>query len=521
MLFVLGGPSYVGKKTSIAHFMKLYSFSSIIPYTTKPIARRIGETEGIQYHYIPEGERDAIENDEFIFDEPYNYGTYGETTLYAYRKSDIVNAINSYSNFIIHASVGNIKKIYDEYKKSKGNSQNLYLIFLNYSSELTEDFFRQKMPENYSAEDFQRRYNHAKKEVGFYRKNKDKFDEYVSADKAYKICEQLETIILPKLIVMPTSPDKIPGPLSDMDIIYMCEKRKNDPLQIFNDGKQLSIDEVEKLLCGCGIHLTLSSIIRQIKSGMYGTFIDMALEEPIMEELLLKTYPEKSIATGYILRPGETILCSSRELIKMPHDVYAVVASKFSYTQLGLSIELATSVIQSGHNGKVHFQIKNNTNNYICIYPGIQVAQLIFQRTVQPGSNIYHEQKNSCHTYDADSITPVSRFRKYNPVLENIRRPKATFLKKLFSMLKEQIWIRILGLILLLISFIFNWNMIADAFNKYIVSNIAGLDVMLKIVLFGIVCGAVNSLIYAIGYLMLYILKRVKRLYFRTKQQGD
>ena len=43
MLFVLSGPSYVGKKTALSHFMKLYSFSSIIPYTTKPLKRQSGE----------------------------------------------------------------------------------------------------------------------------------------------------------------------------------------------------------------------------------------------------------------------------------------------------------------------------------------------------------------------------------------------------------------------------------------------------------------------------------------------
>lgn len=67
MLFVLSGPSYVGKKSSIAHFMKLYSFSSIIPYTTKPGAHRTGETEGIQYHYVDEKSRMDIENSEYIY----------------------------------------------------------------------------------------------------------------------------------------------------------------------------------------------------------------------------------------------------------------------------------------------------------------------------------------------------------------------------------------------------------------------------------------------------------------------
>ena len=86
MLFVLSGPSYVGKKTAIAHFMKLYSFSSIIPYTTKPIEHRIGETEGIQYHYVEEASRKDIENEAYIYDEPFNFDEYRERTLYSYKK---------------------------------------------------------------------------------------------------------------------------------------------------------------------------------------------------------------------------------------------------------------------------------------------------------------------------------------------------------------------------------------------------------------------------------------------------
>lgn len=105
MLFVLAGPSYVGKKTALSHFMKLYSFSSIIPYTTKPVERRNGEVEGIKYHYVAQEDSEDIENENFIYDKPFQYNDYTDIVLYAYKKLDIENAINSYSNFIIHASV--------------------------------------------------------------------------------------------------------------------------------------------------------------------------------------------------------------------------------------------------------------------------------------------------------------------------------------------------------------------------------------------------------------------------------
>ena len=142
MLFVLSGPSYVGKKTALSHFMKLYSFSSVIPYTTKPLKRQSGEIEGIKYHFVePENSTD-IDNDDFIHDCPFSYKENSDPVIYAYKKTDIVQAINSYSNFIIHASVGNAVKISKEYRENYKN--HLFIIFLDYNNALTEDFFRNK-----------------------------------------------------------------------------------------------------------------------------------------------------------------------------------------------------------------------------------------------------------------------------------------------------------------------------------------------------------------------------------------
>ena len=142
MLFVLAGPSYVGKKTALSHFMKLYSFSSIIPYTTKPVKRQSGEVEGIKYHYVDQDNATDIDNDAFIHDCPFRYKDNGDQIIYAYKKSDIEQAINSYSNFIIHASVGNAINISKEYREK--NNGHLYIIFLDYSEALTEEFFRKR-----------------------------------------------------------------------------------------------------------------------------------------------------------------------------------------------------------------------------------------------------------------------------------------------------------------------------------------------------------------------------------------
>lgn len=541
MLFVLSGPSYVGKKTAIAHFMKLYSFSSIIPYTTKPIEHRIGETEGIQYHYVEEASRRDIENEAYIYDEPFNFDEYRERTLYAYKKSDIEKAIISNSNFIIHASVGNTEKMYHEYaryhrNKDKGSeewTQQIFFIFLNFSSPLTKEFFEQRVPSDknnfdirsqmetktsrkkimlkgkeiglgsVSTYDFDRRFAHATKEVQFYDDYAFIFDAKVKSDKPYEICEKLEGIILPKLKVMPTSPDKIPGPLSDIDIIYMCEKRKKDSLEISINGKKAQLNEIKGLLCGCGMHISLSNQIRRMKRKPISSFIDMADDASSMEMILGKEYPIEIINSGYIMRPNEMILCSSDEAVKLPQDVYAMVVSKFSYTQLGLSIELSQNIIQSGHDGRIHFQIKNNTNNYICIYPHIQVAQLLFFRTVQPSSKIYHEEKN--HSYDQEYPSPLPKFRNGNSILDNVTRPKTGFLKGIFYRLKEKLETTIVGIIVAVVVSILGAPRLYEIMQTYILPLVKNLPITGLVILFAVISCAVNSVFYIIGQCVLYL----------------
>lgn len=125
------------KKTALAHFMKLYSFSSVIPYTTKPMEHRVGEVEGIKYHYVAKEDSRDIENNAYVYDRPFKCVEQDDDVLYAYRKSDIKNAIEGYANFILHASVCNAIKIYDEYHASYIG--HLYVMFIDFSSRLTKN----------------------------------------------------------------------------------------------------------------------------------------------------------------------------------------------------------------------------------------------------------------------------------------------------------------------------------------------------------------------------------------------
>lgn len=446
MLFILSGPSYVGKKTAITHFVKLFSFASVIPYTTKEKKR--AETDGIQYHYLPQQYMED-HSYEFYFDRPFNTDEFPDQTIYAYKKADIEKAIESYSNFIIHASANTAIQIHSAYKNQPEKVEHLFTIFLDYSSELTQNIFESKcpFPRNEKNENsFLRKYRHAEKERKEYRTNSSSFNVRITSDNPYELCERIEDYILPKLTVMPTAPDRIPGPLSDEDIVYMAFKRRNNPLKVTLQGKgELDESSLKSILSGCGMHITLSTSIRRIVKKPFGNYIDMNLDEANMDAFLTKLYPEVNISLGYLLKPKETILCSSNETVLVPKDVYAIVASRFSYSQLGLTVELGTSVIQAGHNGVIHFQIHNNTDNYIYIYPNISIAQLLFYRTIHPSSKSYHEFENT-HNYDATPSPPLSRFRSSNSSLDHVLSPRKTASKVIFDTVNAKLPNAIVGL---------------------------------------------------------------------------
>ena len=513
MLFVLAGPSYVGKKTALYHFVKLYSFSSIIPYTTKSATNRSGEVEGIHYHYIKDCNRNELENDEtFIYDKPfYIHGKYQNNDLYAYRRTDIKNAIESHGNYIIHASVGNSIKIYKYFKND--NKDKIYIIFLRYESDLSELFFSSKCPSGLDAENFNKRFLHAQKEMRGYFDNKYAFDTMIQSDKTYEICDELEKYILPKLDVMPTSPDKIPGPLSDNDLLYTMKYRKNDRLEVSSNGKEVDENQFRNMLCGCGMHITLSEKIRRIRSSING-LIDMSMSRDDINKRLPKLFVEDNICNGYLLKPNETILCSSNESITIPHDLYAIIASKFSYSQLGLSIELGTSVIQSGHKGKVHFQIKNQTKNYIYIFPNIEVAQLLFFRTIQ-----HHTTKES-HNYDVYQEPPLPNFRENNSVLDNVKRKPSIFFNKLASLLENKILEAIGAIITIVIA-----GGVISKFGNYVERNIIPIidqmSLMHKVLYLSIIVWLMNLLFRILGYAAKGLINFVRKLWINIMLNTD
>ncbi len=79
------------------------------------------------------------------------------------------------------------------------------------------------------------------------------------------------------------------------------------------------------------------------------------------------------------LLPGEYVLVSTLESIKVPEDLMGVLYPRSSTNRRGLSIDL-TGIIDSGYEGQLVIPIRNNTGSQVVrVYPGERFCQVTFE----------------------------------------------------------------------------------------------------------------------------------------------
>ncbi len=107
------------------------------------------------------------------------------------------------------------------------------------------------------------------------------------------------------------------------------------------------------------------------------------------------------------LLPGEHILVSSLESVKLPNDLMAVMYPRSSTNRKGISVD-QTGIIDSGYEGQLVIPIRNNTpSQTVRLYPGERFCQIVFQKLtdkVEARLSRYH-RKDIIEGVDVDSLS--------------------------------------------------------------------------------------------------------------------
>ena len=95
----------------------------------------------------------------------------------------------------------------------------------------------------------------------------------------------------------------------------------------------------------------------------------------------------------FILHPGEFVLGSTYEFVKLPDDIAARLEGKSSLGRLGLLTHSTAGFVDPGFNGHVTLELSNTATLPIKLWPGMKIGQLCFFQLSSPSENPYGSTK--------------------------------------------------------------------------------------------------------------------------------
>jgi dCTP deaminase len=91
----------------------------------------------------------------------------------------------------------------------------------------------------------------------------------------------------------------------------------------------------------------------------------------------------------FIIHPGEFVLGTVKEFIKIPSDLMGSVDGRSSLGRLGISIHATSASINPGWEGMFVLEISNIGKAPVALYPGMRVAKLSLHKLSSPAEKPY------------------------------------------------------------------------------------------------------------------------------------
>jgi dCTP deaminase len=150
------------------------------------------------------------------------------------------------------------------------------------------------------------------------------------------------------------------------------------------DQGRIEIDPYDpSLLQPSSVDVRVDRYFRVFHNARY-PFIDVREPQEDLTELV-----EVEDGSPFILHPGEFVLGSTLERVRLPDDLVARLEGKSSLGRLGLLIHSTAGFIDPGWDGHVTLELSNVANLPITIYYGMKIGQLSFVQLTEPAESPY------------------------------------------------------------------------------------------------------------------------------------
>ncbi len=150
------------------------------------------------------------------------------------------------------------------------------------------------------------------------------------------------------------------------------------------EAGRIGIDPYDQaLMQPSSLDVRVDRLFRVFRNSRY-PFIDVKTDQEDLTELV-----EIGDEEPFILHPGEFVLGSTLERVRLPDDLVARLEGKSSLGRLGLLIHSTAGFIDPGFDGHVTLELSNVANLPITIYPAMKIGQLSFVQMSEPAETPY------------------------------------------------------------------------------------------------------------------------------------
>ncbi len=115
--------------------------------------------------------------------------------------------------------------------------------------------------------------------------------------------------------------------------------------------------------------------------------------DPREQQDELTRFVEVASDEAFILHPGEFVLGSTYEYVRLPNDIAARLEGKSSLGRLGLLTHSTAGFVDPGFEGHVTLELSNVATLPIKLWPGMKIGQLCFFQLSSESENPYGSDK--------------------------------------------------------------------------------------------------------------------------------
>jgi dCTP deaminase len=116
-----------------------------------------------------------------------------------------------------------------------------------------------------------------------------------------------------------------------------------------------------------------------------------------------------------ILHPGEFVLGSTVEQVRLPDDLVGRLEGKSSLGRLGLLIHSTAGFVDAGWDGYLTLELSNVANLPITVYPGMKIGQISFLRMTTAAETPYGSANLGSKYQHQRGPTPSRYFENFRP----------------------------------------------------------------------------------------------------------